>query len=366
MSIFRKFPWPLLLAVGLCLMAWATKLVLDDMIGELTPFLLFFGAIILATWNGGLGVGVFATLLSALLANYFFLPPIRAFDLSPSGLVQCGVFLVEGFFISLLTSRARAAQSELRRQIERQVALSELSQLALARIDNLDVVFERAVQFCAQNLNVSDVVVWELVRPQSPNSDNYFQAHAVVGSRVKAGDQAPCDAAFARALENSFPMRDDNGRVVGELDSQIGSIDKSWGVLQIGAGSGDDRIWPNEEIEWVRALVSVLGVSVAGHSARAQITQGETRYRSFVEQSSEAIWRFEIDEPIDVSLNHDQILELSWQYGYLAECNDAFARMYGFEKASEMVGMRLWQIMERDDADVPRFSARFLRRRFSR
>ena len=352
MSIFRKFPWPLLLAVGLCLMAWGTKLVLDDMIGELTPFLLFFGAIILATWNGGLGIGVFATLLSALLANYFFLPPIRAFDLSPSGLVQCGVFLIEGFFISLLTARARAAQSELRTQIERQVALSELSQLALARIDNLDVVFESAVQFCAQNLRVSDVVVWELVRPQSVQSDNYFQAHASLSSRVKMGEQASCDAPFARALESSFPVRDADGRVAGELDVPIGPVDKSWGILQIGAADSDGRIWSNEQIEWVRALVSVLGVAMAGHSAREQTTQGETRYRSFVEQSSEAIWRFEMDEPIDVSLNHKQILELAWQYGYLAECNDAFARMYGFERASEMVGMRLWQIMDRDDADV--------------
>ena len=350
--MLRKFPWPLLLAVGLCLMAWAFKTALDDIIGELTPFLLFFGAVILATWNGGLGVGVFATLLSALLANYFFLLPVRAFDLSPSGLVQCGVFTIEGFFIALLTARARVAQTELRAQIARQVALSELSQLALVRIDDLSVVFEHATRFCAQNLGVPDVVIWKFIQPESLEASTYFQAQFVAGTRAKIGEQAPADAPFAQAFETRFPIRDANGKVVGELDAPVGPVDKNWGVLQIGARENNGKIWSDEQIEWVRALVSILGVAVAGHNAREQTTQGETRYRSFVEQSSEAIWRFEMDEPLDVSLSHEQVLELAWQFGYLAECNDAFARMYGFERASEMIGMRLWQIMDREDADV--------------
>ena len=90
-------------------------------------------------------------------------------------------------------------------------------------------------------------------------------------------------------------------------------------------------------------------MAIAGREARERMMQGETRYRSFVEQSSEAIWRFEMDEPIDVSLNSAQILESAWQNGFLAECNDVLARMYGFERAQDMLGMRLWQIMNRDD-----------------
>ncbi len=352
MSIFRKLPWSLLVAVALCLVAGSVKMALDRKIGELTPFLLFFVTVMLATWNGGLIVGVFATLASVLLANYFFLPPLRAFDVSSAGLIQCIVFTLEGFFIALLMARARAAQDDFRAQVERQSALSELSQLALARIDfdGPDVVFERAVQLCAQTLGVSQVVIWELVRPESATADTYFQARSVLGAPIEPGDKAPANAAFRRALQIEFPPRDKNGRVTGEFDAPIGPVDKSWGVLQIGAD--ETRIWPDEQVEWVRALVSVLGVAIAGHNARERAAQGETRYRSFVEQSSEAIWRFEMDEPLDISLNDEAVLELAWQYGYLAECNDAFARMYGFERASEMIGMRLWQLMERDDDEA--------------
>lgn len=350
MSLFRKSSWSLVLAIALCGSAWAVKLALDKQIGELTPFLLFFGAIILATWHGGLVIGVFATLLSALLANYFFLPPPGAFDLSSLGLVQCAVFILEGFFISLLTARARAAQDGFREQVERQSALSELSQLALAHVDGLDIVFARAAQMCAQRLNVSDVVLWELVRPESLDAADYFEARAALGESSHVGDKAPFESALARAMRQGFPIRDGQGRVTGELKVPIGPVDKSWGVLQIGAK--EKHLWSNEQIAWVRALSGVLGVAIAGHNERQRAAQGETRYRSFVEQSSEAIWRFEMDEPISLSQDAEEVLELCWQYGYLAECNDAFARMYGFDFASEMIGMRLWQIMDRDDDGV--------------
>ena len=357
MSPFRKFPWSLALAVVLCLLAWLAKLLLDEQIGELTPFLLFFGAIMLATWNGGLLIGVFATLFSAILADYFFLPPFNAFDLSSLGLVQCGVFVLEGFFISLLTARARTAQDEFRAQIKRQSALSELSQLALSRVDELDAVFARAAQICAQNLDAATVEIWELVRPAASDAPTYFEARASLNGTP--GDSSHADetqvreareAAFARALQSGFPVRDGKGRGVGELNVPLGPIDKSWGILQINAD--DARVWSSESIEWVRALAGVLGVAIAGHKERQRARDGETRYRSFVEQSSEAIWRFEMDEPIDVSQSAERIIELAWQCSYLAECNDAFARIYGFERASEMVGARLEQILNPADARV--------------
>ena len=351
MSFFRKFPWSIALAVVLCGSAWLIKAVLDEQIGELTPFLLFFGAIMLATWNGGLLIGVFATLLSALLANYFFLPPLGAFDLSSLGLIQCGVFIFEGFFIALLSASARNAQDGFRAQINRQSALSELSQLALSQVDELDTVFARAAQMCARNLDVTEAAIWELVRPASSDAESYFESRALLNAAPShsshGDDKAAREAAFMRAIQRGFPVRDGKGRVVGELNAAIGPADKSWGVLRVGAPAG--RLWSSEEIEWVRALVGVLGVAVAGYGERERASQGETRYRSFVEQSSEAIWRFEMDEPIDVTLEPAQVLELAWQYGYLAECNDAFARMYGFDKASDMIGMRLWQLLRRDD-----------------
>ena len=72
-AFLRKLPWSFLFALALCAMAWGAKIALETQIGELTPFLLFFGAVMIATWNGGLGIGVFSALISAVLVEYYFL-----------------------------------------------------------------------------------------------------------------------------------------------------------------------------------------------------------------------------------------------------------------------------------------------------
>jgi two-component system, cell cycle sensor histidine kinase and response regulator CckA len=69
--------------------------------------------------------------------------------------------------------------------------------------------------------------------------------------------------------------------------------------------------------------------------------QGEEPYRLFVAQSSEGIWRLETTRPVMTRRTVDKQVLQFYQRAYLAECNDALARMYGFENASEIAGARL-------------------------
>lgn len=66
----------------------------------------------------------------------------------------------------------------------------------------------------------------------------------------------------------------------------------------------------------------------------------EERYRSFVVNSSEGIWRMDVEQPIDVRLPFDEQISLFYKYGYLAECNDAMARMHGYDRAEDYIGLR--------------------------
>ncbi len=70
----------------------------------------------------------------------------------------------------------------------------------------------------------------------------------------------------------------------------------------------------------------------------------EERYRSFVVNSSEGIWRFEIEQPIDITLPSEEQIALFFKHAYLAECNDALARMYGHLRADDLVGKRFGDI----------------------
>ncbi|HEX8285236.1 MAG TPA: ATP-binding protein [Pyrinomonadaceae bacterium] len=91
------------------------------------------------------------------------------------------------------------------------------------------------------------------------------------------------------------------------------------------------------------------------------LRQSEERYRAFIANSSEGIWRFELDEPVPTSLPEDEQIELCYRHGYLAECNDAMARMYGFERAGEITGARLGDFVVREDPANVEYLRAFIR-----
>jgi PAS domain S-box-containing protein len=83
--------------------------------------------------------------------------------------------------------------------------------------------------------------------------------------------------------------------------------------------------------------------------AEEALRNSEERYRSFIAQSTEGIRRYDLDEPIPVDLPEDEQVQRMLQDMYIAECNDAFARMYGLASASELLGRRLHEMGLNDD-----------------
>lgn len=90
--------------------------------------------------------------------------------------------------------------------------------------------------------------------------------------------------------------------------------------------------------------------SVGGTFNMADETStSEERYRAFMQQSSEGIWRFELEQPVSVQLPAEDQIDRFYEFAYLAECNDAMARMYGLESASQLSGARLGDFLIRSD-----------------
>ena len=69
------------------------------------------------------------------------------------------------------------------------------------------------------------------------------------------------------------------------------------------------------------------------------LKESEERYRSFIKHSSEGIYRLEFRDPIPVDLSLDEQLDIFSKKSFIAECNDVFARMYGFKDATEIKGL---------------------------
>ena len=81
------------------------------------------------------------------------------------------------------------------------------------------------------------------------------------------------------------------------------------------------------------------------------LLDSDERYRAFVMNSSEAIWRFELEEPVPIDLDPDEQIDRFYRHGYLAECNDNMALQYGFESTAEIIGARLGDMVVRDNPD---------------
>ena len=98
--------------------------------------------------------------------------------------------------------------------------------------------------------------------------------------------------------------------------------------------------------------------------AERLVRETAERYRAFIENSSEGIWRLELDEPIDITLPANEQVRLAFARGYLAECNDAMARQYGFDSAEKIVGLRLSDLLIEDDPNNTAFLTSFVESRY--
>lgn len=74
------------------------------------PFILSLAAVMVAGWNGGLGPGLLATVLAAIVGDFLFMKPFMEMGLiSRIQWVRLGMFLIEGVLISVLCQTLKAA-----------------------------------------------------------------------------------------------------------------------------------------------------------------------------------------------------------------------------------------------------------------
>jgi PAS domain S-box-containing protein len=128
-----------------------------------------------------------------------------------------------------------------------------------------------------------------------------------------------------------------------------------------------EEIWVRDEAVIVRdpmtgkRLTRGLLVDITEQKqAQQALRESEERYRTFVAQSSEGIYRMEHEPPIPCHLSTDEQLTWGYEYGYMAECNDAMARMYGLASAQELIGKKLSEFLVLHDPVTRQFMERFI------
>lgn len=172
------------------------------------------------------------------------------------------------------------------------------------------------------------------------------------------GRIADCNDAFGRFFGQSREVF--VGMLVRDLLSPIDDIRRSYLRKMIEAGYRLDDFEVRHVVNGVErwTLRNVIGIIDDGkltqlwgasrditERKRAQdlLARSEQRYRAFVANSSEGIFRVEYREPIPLDLPPEEIVRRMWQTGTLEECNEAFARLRGKAKSEDLVGQPIGQ-----------------------
>lgn len=108
---------------------------LDNVLGDDAPLLLFIVAVIAAAWSGGFFPGLAATILGAALGTYFFIEPEHSFYISQvSERVRVALFVGIGVAISALCHALYAAQRRLEarpHELEQEIKVRRGAEAAL-------------------------------------------------------------------------------------------------------------------------------------------------------------------------------------------------------------------------------------------
>jgi PAS domain S-box-containing protein len=116
-------------------------------------FLTFYPAVAIAALYGGFGAGLLATVVSAALADYFWMEPVRQFAIMNSAdLISIIVFLASGALIASLAEAAYQAQARAHKA-------EEQSRLAAER-KQAEALLQRQAELL--HLSYDAIIVWQL------------------------------------------------------------------------------------------------------------------------------------------------------------------------------------------------------------
>lgn len=275
-----------------------------------------------------------------------------------------------------LTTSRKQTEEALRRRTAQLTALREIG-LELAAQLKLELLL-RVIATHVKNLLNCDRGGFHLYRPDQDALELVVKIDPanplLLGSMIKPGDglvgriwqtgqpmvvnryrQWPGKSTPMTQVEAAFPSSTP-GSVLG-VPVQWGS--EALGVLVVAAELEDRYTEADMELLSLFAAQAALAIhnarmheQVQHHAAEleqevAERKQVETalrtsdeRYRAFIAQATEGIFRYEIEPGIDIEAPESEQIEPLLQHAYLVECNDTYARMYGFTMADELFGTK--------------------------
>jgi len=98
-------------------------------------------------------------------------------------------------------------------------------------------------------------------------------------------------------------------------------------------------------------IISIAQDMTKQFLAEEALKTSESRYRYFVDQTAEGFYRNKLAVPVPINLPVEKQIEMQYEHAYVSECNDIFARMYGFSSAASLIGTKMEEL--HGGSDIP-------------
>ncbi|PTL79536.1 ATP-binding protein [Vitiosangium sp. GDMCC 1.1324] len=308
-----------------------------------TPFLMFFGAVMLSGWWGGWGPALLSIAISSAGSAFISLPPIGSLEVRHGNVLSLAIFVVICLCVTRLNVMLRRTSAERAALLQRERAARRAAEAERARLHDL---FMHAPAFISLFQGPDHVFI--LSNP--PNS-------VALGHRELLG--RPFREAVPEAERQGLVALLDRVYTTGE------AVVANEFPLTLTQADGSERAFffnivyqPTRDTTGKIDGIVTFGFDVTDlvHAREqqaalaAELKRGEERYRAFVSQSTEGIFRAEMARPLPIHLPRDQQVERLLHSASIAESNDAMARMYGFTRAEELTGTGLERLLVREAA----------------
>ena len=213
-------------AVGAAALAMLLTLLLWPLTAQI-PYLLFFAAVMVSAWYGGLGPGLLTTALAAAGSTYFLLPPFYSLAVDTlDNVIRLGLFVFVALMISFLNARRQRAEETERAQ-------REYFQVTLASIGDAVIVTDPAGAIAFLNRVAEETTGWTTVDAMGKSLPEVFHIvnentrqpiETPVAKVLRAGGAAGLanhtvllrkDGRECPIDDSAAPIRDDQGRLLG-------------------------------------------------------------------------------------------------------------------------------------------------------
>ncbi|WP_179198017.1 PAS domain S-box protein [Nostoc sp. T09] len=288
--ILRLVPYAVaVLAVGTALLL---TILLQPLLSQ-TIFLLFFAAVAVSAWYGGMKPGLLATALATIAATYFFIPSVSSPLIYPvDSILRLGLFVLVTTLISWLNSQLRNAKHCLEKSMQ--------------KLQASEARFRRLAES-----NIIGVVVADMNEAIIEANDAFltmvgYTREELLSGRVRSRDMTPPEY---QEISDRAIVELRNQGVIQPFEKEY--IRKDGNRVPILLGSA---LLENESEEIISFVLDLSTIKQTENALR----ESQSRFFALADATIEGV------------VIHDN--------GKILDVNPAFAKMFGYE-IDEVIGM---------------------------